>query len=173
MIYLKLFLTFLQIGAISFGGGYSILKAISHYTVDVNKWISIDEFNNIVAISQSTPGPIGINAATFVGYKVGGLFGSITATFSVILIPIVLSLTVYLFYRKHRESGKIQNIILSLKPIILALIASAALSFLKNAFGNYLSIAITLISTFVLLYLKFDVVLLLLISGTIGYFFFK
>jgi len=79
--YIELFLTFLQIGAVSFGGGYSILKSISHYVVDVNKWITLDEFNDIVAISQSTPGPIGINAATYVGYKVAGVFGSLLATF--------------------------------------------------------------------------------------------
>jgi len=111
--YLELFLTFLQIGAVSFGGGYSILKSISHYVVDVNKWITLDEFNDIVAISQSTPGPIGINAATYVGYKVAGVFGSILATSSVVLVPITLSLIMYSLYRRHSENEIVKSTIQS------------------------------------------------------------
>jgi len=113
LIYLKLFVVFAQIGAISFGGGYSILKAIIHYVVDTNRWLTLDQFNEIVAISQSTPGPIGINAATFVGYKIGGIFGSIIATFSVILVPIISSLTLYFFYRRHSETELFKVLFLS------------------------------------------------------------
>ncbi|MGC8820852.1 MAG: chromate transporter [Fervidobacterium sp.] len=173
MVYLELFLTFLQIGAISFGGGYSILKAISHYVVDTNRWITLEEFNDIVAISQSTPGPIGINAATFVGYKVGGIVGSLLATFSVILIPVILSLGTYMIYKKHSDNKTLQTIILSLKPIILAMIASAALNFLKNAFGSLISIAITVVSVLLLLYTNIDVTILLFTAGLLGFFVFR
>lgn len=168
MIYLKLFITFLQIGSVSFGGGYSILKVISHYVVDLNKWLTTDQFNDIVAVSQSTPGPIGINAATFVGYKMGGILGALIATVSVILVPIVLSLIVYLFYVKHKENEKIKTIISKLKPVIIAMICSASLNFLKDAFSSFASILITITSTVLLIYSKIDVVLLLLISGMIG-----
>lgn len=78
---LRLVATFLQVGAVSFGGGYSVIKTIGHYVVDVNKWLTLDEFNEIVAISQTTPGPIGINSATYVGFKVGGYLGAFLATF--------------------------------------------------------------------------------------------
>jgi len=168
MIYLKLFITFLQIGSVSFGGGYSILKVISHYVVDLNKWLTTDQFNDIVAISQSTPGPIGINAATFVGYKMGGVLGALITTVSVILVPITLSLVVYLFYIKHKENEKIKTIISKLKPVIIAMICSASLSFLKDAFGSFASILITIVSTVLLMYSKVDTVVLLLISGIIG-----
>lgn len=168
MIYLKLFITFLQIGSVSFGGGYSILKVISHYVVDLNKWLTNDQFNDIVAISQSTPGPIGINAATFVGYKMGGIFGAFIATISVILIPITLSLIVYFFYVKHKENDKIKTIISKLKPVVIAMICSASLNFLKDAFGSFVSILITIIATLLLIYSKIDAVLLLLVSGIVG-----
>ncbi|MEJ5256636.1 MAG: chromate transporter [Fervidobacterium sp.] len=173
MICIKLFTTFLQIGAVSFGGGYSILKTIIHYVVDTNKWLSVEEFNEIVAISQSTPGPIGINAATFVGYKMGGIFGSLVATLSVILVPVISTLTLYLFYRRHSQNTVVQFVISKLKPIVLAMIASAALSFLSSSFGSVTSFIITLLAIFILLYTKIDVVLLLLISGTFGYIFFR
>ncbi|MGQ9855495.1 MAG: chromate transporter [Fervidobacterium sp.] len=173
MIYIKLFTTFLQIGAVSFGGGYSILKTIIHYVVDTNKWLSIEEFNEIVAISQSTPGPIGINAATFVGYKMGGIFGSLVATLSVILVPVISTLTLYLFYRRHSQNTVVQSVISKLKPIVLAMIASAAMSFLNSSFGSVTSFIITLVAIFILLYTKLDVVLLLLASGMLGYIFFR
>ncbi|MFN3691903.1 MAG: chromate transporter [Fervidobacterium sp.] len=172
MIYLKLFFTFLQIGAISFGGGYSILKVITHYVVEEYKWITLDEFNSIVALSQSTPGPIGINAATFVGYKVGGMLGAIIATLSVILIPVTLSILLYKFYRKYSHVVIVQEIVVKLKPIILAMVASASLGFVKTAFSSFFSIIVTLISTFLLFFFKVDIVILILISGLIGMIFF-
>lgn len=173
MIYFKLFLTFLQIGGVSFGGGYSILKVISYYVVETNKWLSLDEFNEIVAISQSTPGPIGINAATFVGYKVGGIFGSLIATTSAILIPIILSLGVFFLYSRHKENNSIKLIISKLKPVIVAMICSAALNFTKDAFSTLFSVVFTVISTALLLYLKLDTIFLLLLSGIFGLIIFK
>lgn len=173
MVYLKLFLTFLQIGSVSFGGGYSILKVISHYVVEQHKWLTIEQFNDIVAISQSTPGPIGINAATFVGYRVGGLLGALIATISVIFVPAILSLIVYLFYLNNDSNSKIKNVISKLKPIIVAMICSAALNFLRNAFGNFVSILITIVSVILLIYFEVDAVLLLLLSGVMGFIIFK
>ena len=171
--YLELFLTFLQIGAVSFGGGYSILKSISHYVVDVNKWITLEEFNDIVAVSQSTPGPIGINAATYVGYKVAGVFGSLIATSSVVLVPITLSLIMYSLYRRHSEKEIVKSTIQKLRPVIVAMIASASLGFLQDSFGSIPGIIITIISALVLLFTKVGILPLMLISGVIGIFVFR
>jgi len=171
--YLELFLTFLQIGAVSFGGGYSILKSISHYVVDVNKWITLEEFNDIVAVSQSTPGPIGINAATYVGYKVAGVFGSLIATSSVVLVPITLSLIMYSLYRRHSEKEIVKSTIQKLRPVIVAMIASASLGFLQNSFGSIPGIIITIISALVLLFTKVGILPLMLISGVVGIFVFR
>jgi len=171
--YLELFLTFLQIGAVSFGGGYSILKSISHYVVDVNKWITLEEFNDIVAVSQSTPGPIGINAATYVGYKVAGVFGSLIATSSVVLVPITLSLIMYSLYRRHSEKEIVKSTIQKLRPVIVAMIASASLGFLQDSFGSIPGIIITIISALVLLFTKVGILPLMLISGVVGIFVFR
>lgn len=171
--YLELFLTFLQIGAVSFGGGYSILKSISHYVVDVNKWITLEEFNDIVAVSQSTPGPIGINAATYVGYKVAGVFGSLIATSSVVLVPITLSLIMYSLYRRHSEKEIVKSTIQKLRPVIVAMIASASLGFLQDSFGTIPGIIITIISALVLLFTKVGILPLMLISGVVGIFVFR
>ena len=168
MIYLKLFVVFTQIGAISFGGGYSILKAIIHYVVDTNKWLTLDQFNEIVAISQSTPGPIGINAATFVGYKVGGIFGSIIATFSVILVPILSSITLYLFYLRHSENKVVQSIISKLKPVVLGMIAAAGLSFIRTSLGTPLAIFVNILAVGLLIKTKIDAVTILVLSGILG-----
>ncbi|WP_372590232.1 chromate transporter [Fervidobacterium pennivorans subsp. carthaginiensis] len=173
MIYLKLFVVFAQIGAISFGGGYSILKAIIHYVVDTNRWLTLDQFNEIVAISQSTPGPIGINAATFVGYKIGGIFGSIIATFSVILVPIISSLTLYFFYRRHSENRIVQSVILRLKPVVLGMIAAAAFSFIKTSLGTPLAVVLNICAFILLLKTNIDTVTILLLSGILGYEFFR
>ena len=83
MIYLKLFLVFFKVGLFSFGGGYAILPLMQHEVVDVNKWINFSEFMDIVAVSQITPGPISINLATHVGYRIAQTMGSTIATFSV------------------------------------------------------------------------------------------
>jgi len=173
LIYLKLFVVFTQIGAISFGGGYSVLKAIIHYVVDTTKWLTIDQFNEIVAISQSTPGPIGINAATFVGYKVGGILGSIVATFSVILVPIISSLTLYFFYLRHSENRIVQSVISKLKPVVLGMIAAAAFSFIKTSLGTPLAVVINIVVVILLLKTKIDTVVILLLSGIMGYVFFR
>jgi len=173
VIYIRLFLDFAQIGAISFGGGYSILRVIIHYVVEINKWLTLEQFNEIVAISQSTPGPIGINAATFVGYKVGGLLGSIVATLSVILVPIISSLTLYLFYKRHSDNKTVQNVISKLKPVVLAMIASAVFSFVKTSLGTPIAIALNALSVVILMTTKIDVVTLLILSGIIGYMFFR
>jgi len=173
LIYLKLFLVFLQVGAISFGGGYSILRAIIHYVVDVNKWLTLEQFNEIVAISQSTPGPIGINAATFVGYKVGGIIGSVIATLSVILVPILSLLTLYFFYTRHSDNKKVQTVVSKLRPVVLAMIASAAFSFVKSSLGTPQAVTVNVVVFLILLKTKLDIVTIILISGILGYIFFR
>ena len=85
MIYLQLFLSFLQIGAFSFGGGYAAMPLIQNQVVDLHHWLSLSEFTDLVTISQMTPGPIAVNSATFVGIKIAGIPGAIVATLVCIL----------------------------------------------------------------------------------------
>lgn len=110
MIYLKLFYVFFKVGLFSFGGGYAILPLMQHEVVDVNKWISFKDFVDIVAISQITPGPISINLATHVGYRIGGVLGSTIATSSVILPSIIIMIIIVVFLKKFSKLPVVQRV---------------------------------------------------------------
>ena len=106
MIYFQLFYTFFLIGLFTFGGGYAMLSLIQDQVVVVNGWISAKEFTDIIAISQMTPGPIGINSATYIGYTVtGNVFGSLIATFAVTLPSFIIVLFICTMYAKFKNSN--------------------------------------------------------------------
>ena len=121
MIYLQLFYTFFKIGLFGFGGGYAMLSMIQGEVVTRYGWVTSQEFTDIVAISQMTPGPIGINAATYVGFtSTGSVWGSIVATFAVVFPSFILMLTI----SKHPV---VESIFAGLRPAVVGLLASAAL----------------------------------------------
>ena len=138
MIYLQLFYTFFKIGLFGFGGGYAMLSIIQGEVVTRYGWVSSQEFTDIVAISQMTPGPIGINAATYVGFtSTGSVWGSIIATFAVVLPSFILMLTISKFFLKYQKHPIVESIFDGLRPAVVGLLASAALV-LMNAenFGS-------------------------------------
>lgn len=151
IVYLNLFLTYLKIGLFGFGGGYAMLSLIQHEAVEVvhwgeeSPWISPTEFTDIVAISQMTPGPIGINSATYIGYTVtGNIWGSLIATFAVCLPSFLLVLMVSRFILKHKDHPIIKSIFAGLRPVVVGLIGAAALLLMnrENFTDNTFSIAI-------------------------------
>jgi len=128
MIYLQLFYTFFKIGLFGFGGGYAMLSMIQGEVVTRYEWISSQEFTDIVAISQMTPGPIGINAATYIGFtSTGSVWGSIIATFAVVLPSFILMLTISKFFLKYQKHPVVESIFNGLRPAVVGLLASAAL----------------------------------------------
>ena len=134
MIYLELFLSFLQIGTFSFGGGYAAMPLIQQQVVNVHHWISLNEFSDLITISQMTPGPIAINSATFVGTRVAGMGGAVVATIGCVLPSCLLvSILAYLYYR-YKTLSMVQGVLRSLRPAVIALIAGAGLSILLTAF---------------------------------------
>lgn len=134
MIYLELFLSFLQIGAFSFGGGYAAMPLIQQQVVNAHHWISLNEFSDLITISQMTPGPIAINSATFVGTRVAGIGGAVVATIGCVLPSCLLvSILAYLYYR-YKTLSLVQGVLRSLRPAVIALIAGAGLSILLTAF---------------------------------------
>ena len=138
MIYLQLFYTFFKIGLFGFGGGYAMLSMIQGEVVTRYDCVSSQEFTDIVAISQMTPGPIGINAATYVGFtSTGSVWGSIIATFAVVLPSFILMLTISKFFLKYQKHPIVESIFNGLRPAVVGLLASAALV-LMNAenFGS-------------------------------------
>lgn len=131
MIYVQLFLSFFQIGLFSFGGGYAAMPLIQNQIVDIRGWLSMSEFSDIVTISQMTPGPIAINAATFVGTRMGGIAGALSATLGCVLPSSVIAIVLVKLYYKYREMSVMKGIMNGLRPAVVAMIASAGLSILS------------------------------------------
>ena len=134
MIYLRLFLSFLQIGAFSFGGGYAALPLIRHQVVEANGWLQLSEFTDLITISQMTPGPIAINSATFVGTRIAGIPGALAATAGCVLPSCILVTLLAKIYLKYRNLSLLQGVLKSLRPAVIAMIAAAGASILVNAF---------------------------------------
>lgn len=146
MIYLQLFLSFVQVGLLSIGGGYAALPIIQNQVVDLHQWISVREFTDIVTISQMTPGPIAINAATFVGTKVAGPFGAIVATIGTVLPSFIIVLFLAWFYYKYRQLKSIKAILKGLRPAVVALIGASGISMILSAFWPQGAIALSTIN---------------------------
>ena len=136
IIFLQLFYTFFVIGLFGFGGGYGMLSLIQTETVMHHHWLSSAEFTNIVAISQMTPGPIGINSATYCGYaavhnmglsNTMAIFGSITATFALVLPSLILMLLISKMFLKYMKTPAVQSIFMGLRPVVVGLLAAATL----------------------------------------------
>lgn len=159
MIFLYLFITFFEIGLFGFGGGYGMLSLIQHETVEHWHWLSSSEFTDIVAISQMTPGPIGINTATYCGYTavhnagmngMMAVLGSATATFALVLPSFVLMILISKMLYKYMNTSMVQSIFIGLRPCIVGLVGAAALLLMtpenfstpENPWHFYISIAL-------------------------------
>ena len=134
MILLELFLSFLQIGAFSFGGGYAAMPLIQAQVVTKYHWLSMAEFTDLITISQMTPGPIAINSATFVGTRIAGMPGALAATAGCVLPSCILVTLLAKIYLKYRNLSLLQGVLKSLRPAVIAMIAAAGASILVNAF---------------------------------------
>ena len=133
MIYIQLFWSFFQIGLFSIGGGYAAMPLIEQQTVILNNWLTAEGFADIVTIAEMTPGPIALNAATFVGTQVAGFKGALIATFGCILpSTCIVFLMVYLYY-KYRSISVVQNALAGVRPVVIALIASAGITLICMA----------------------------------------
>jgi chromate transporter len=169
MILIQLFLIFAQIGLFAFGGGYAILPLIEKEIVNNFHWLTYKEFLEVVTISQLTPGPISINAATFVGYKIGGILGSIVATVSVCLPSVIIILIVVRFLKKFETNIWVTNILKGLRPAVVALIASAAYSIVKGGgISDIIGIIIGVVSFLLLRSKKLNPILILILAGVVG-----
>ncbi len=133
MIYLQLFLSFLQIGAFSFGGGYAAMPLIQSQVVDLHGWLTMQEFTDLITISQMTPGPIAVNSATFVGIQIAGPLGALVATLGSILPSCIFVTALAYIYMKYRKMSLLQGILGSLRPAVVSLIAIAGVTILISA----------------------------------------
>ena len=176
MIYLQLFYTFFKIGLFGFGGGYGMLSLIQFEVVGRYPWLSVQEFADIVAISQATPGPIGINSATFVGFSVAGVAGSLLATFAVVLPSFLLMFLLIKIFSRYRDNIYIKSILYVMQYVVIGLIASAAVmlineeTFGKN-FADIFSWAILVFSFVAMKYFKMSPITLIVVGGVVGWLF--
>ncbi len=171
MIYLQLFWSFFKIGLFGFGGGYAILSLIQQEIYGYG-WMSQSEFVDMVAISQMTPGPIGINAATYVGYTVtGSVLGSAITTFALLLPSLIIMLTLCQIYKRMKDNVYVAGTLKGLRYVVIGLIASAALSLMNG--GTFIDLwsYVLFFSVFIgTLVWKINPILLIIVSGIAGYF---
>lgn len=181
MIYLQLFVSFFQVGLFAFGGGYAALPLIQDQVINNNAWLSMDEFTHLVTISQMTPGPIALNAATFVGTKMGGIPGGLIATAGCVAPSCIIVTILAILYLKYKNASGLKSILSTLRPATVALIGSAGVSILVTAFWgsdavltaidfartNWLMIALFAVSVVLLRKTKLGAVPVMILAGVI------
>ena len=177
MIYLQLLWVFIKLGVLGFGGGYAMLSLIQHEVVEHYAWMTTTEFADMVAISQMTPGPISINLATYVGYTTCGLGGSLLASFALCLPSIIMVYMIIRLFLNKKNSTLMDNTLKGLKPAIAGLIFAAGLSmmntqnFVEIGRGqNNVSIIICMLAFTASYFFKANPILLIVLSGAIGFF---
>ena len=186
VLYLKLFWTFFKIGLFGFGGGYGMLSLIQNEVVENHQWISNSEFTDIVAVSQMTPGPIGINSATYVGFKAmenagmsrtEAVCGSLLASFSVMLPSFILMLLISAFFMHYKDHKSVQTVLKWLRPVVVGMLAAAVLLLLNEenlgAFSAdnlqlYVSIGLFALAFVATYYWKVGPIKVILLAGLFG-----
>ena len=172
MIYLQLFLSFLQVGMFSVGGGYAAMPLIQSQVVEQHGWLTMQEFTDLITIAEMTPGPIAVNSATFVGLRIAQVPGAIIATLGCITPALFFVSLLSYIYRKYKDISLLQSVLACLRPVIVALIFGAGLSILSMvvfgesaktlANGSFAS------AFFVLRKLKWNPILTMCLCGVAG-----
>ncbi|MDO5135233.1 MAG: chromate transporter [Eubacteriales bacterium] len=177
MIYLQLFFSFLQIGCFSFGGGYAAMPLIQEQVVTLHSWIDMTTFGNLVTIAEMTPGPIAVNAATFVGTQTAGPLGAVVATLGCILPSCIFVTVLAYLYTKYNHMAILQGCLSALRPAVVAMIAKAGCLILVSSFFadgvfslaashiNFRMIAYFSAGLFMLRRLKMNPILVMVLCG--------
>ena len=186
LLFLKIFYVFTKIGTFNFGGGYAMLSLIHNEVVIKNQWMTNAEFTDMVAISQSTPGSIGINAATYAGYTAvlhqgypewAAVLSSVLASLSIIWLPFILMLLISHYLITHKDSKIVKDVFAALRPAIIGLIGAAALLLMNRDNFNSpqespwlwsLSVVMFALAFYFTRYRKTNPILILLVSGIVG-----
>jgi len=165
---IEIFLTFLKIGAFTFGGGYAMIPFIQTEIIDIHKWLTAKEFVDILAIAEMTPGPIAVNSSTFVGYKIAGFWGSLAGTVGVILVCVILSTIAGKFFFRFKDNRLLKALFKGIRPTVIILIASSVFSIGRVALLDVKSIAICISIFFLLFRFKLNPIFAVILSGIMG-----
>jgi chromate transporter len=173
--YLELFLTMLKIGAFTFGGGYAMIALLEAEFVSKKGWMDKDEFLDMVAIAESTPGPIAINSATYIGYKMLGFWGSLVATLAMCIPSFAIIFTISLFFDEFLSLTLVANAFRGIQVCVIYLIFSAGMKMLGQIKKNVLNISILAVTVILMIIfsvfaVKFSSIFFIIASGCIGLF---
>jgi len=162
---LNMFITFFKIGAFTFGGGYAMIPIIQEEVVSKKKWIDDSEFMNAIAVAQGSPGPVAVNTSIYVGYRIGGLPGALTATLGTILPSFLIILLIAMFFYQFRDYAIIDKIFLGIRPAIVALILSAVYKLMRKTKFGYKRLLISLAALLAIVFLDISPIYLVIAGG--------
>ncbi|WP_125151928.1 chromate transporter [Clostridium rectalis] len=170
---MNMFWSFFKIGAFTFGGGYAMIPLIEVEVVDKKKWISKEEFLDIVVISQSFPGALAVNASTFVGYKVEGVKGAIMALLGTILPSFSIILIIASFFMQFRNNYYVDLVFKGISAAVPVLVLIAVISLSKSVKKNYMNLILVLVTVLLVSIIKIHPVVVIILSGIYGYFYYR
>lgn len=167
-LYLQILLSFMKIGVVTFGGGYAMIPIIENETSKKRNWISGDDLLDVIAISESSPGPIAICAATFIGYKTAGIIGAFLSTLGVVLPSFAIIYIISVFLKEFSTYSIVKYAFFGIRAGVLALIIKAVISMFKKAPKNILAYAIMAVSFALVVLFSANVLVIILSSAVIG-----
>jgi len=167
---LRLFLTFAKIGLFTFGGGYAMIPLIQKEIIQAHAWLTMKEFVDIIAIAEMTPGPVAVNSATFVGYKLAGVPGAAAATGGVIFPSFVIVVAFATLFLKFKDAPAVKAVLMGIRPAVTALIAAAAISLVKASFVDIAGPIIAALVLIGMFRLDLNPILAIVLAGIVGVF---
>lgn len=170
---LTMFWSFFKIGAFTFGGGYAMIPLIQREVVDNKKWISKEDFLDILVISQSFPGALAVNTSTFIGYKIEGILGALMALLGTVLPSFVIILCIAAFFMEFRTNHYVDLAFKGISAAVPMLVLIAVVSLSKSVKRNYMNVFIVAATIFLLRFLNIHPVIVIIISGFYGYFYYR
>lgn len=170
---LDIFLTFFKVGSFTIGGGYAMLPIIQQEVVDKKKWLGEEEFLDSIAVTNSLPGPLAINCATFVGYKTAGLPGAVSAALGAVMPSFLIILIIATFFSSIKDNAIVQDIFAGIRPAVVALIAFALVKLVKSMGINFINISIGIAALALILLLDMHPIIAIIIFGSTGFFLFR
>ena len=173
MIWLRLAMAFAKAGLFTFGSGYAMLTLLEREIVGAHQWLTPEQFADVVALSEVTPGPITVNLATFVGYRIAGIIGSVFATLGLIIGPMVIMLLVVRYYGEYRDHPSVEAAFRGLRPVVVALIALAVLNLGQVAFVDFRSVMLFASVLGVAYFTSVSPILLVVAGVLVGIFFMR
>lgn len=170
-IYFEAFKIFFKIGAFTIGGGYAMVPLIEHEIVDKHKWLSREDFVDLLAISQSAPGILAVNIAIFIGYRLRGIRGSIVTALGTVMPSFLIILAIALFFHNYKDNAVVEKIFKGIRPAVVALIAAPTFKMAKSAKITRYNIWIPIVSALLIWLLGFSPIWIIIAAGIGGYLF--